>query len=754
MNDDQVLLNSGGNSSSRSRSAAVLDIKAREFCPSSSTKSSSTLTTVSSDSMTTAPAIAPAKKNTKKNTEKNDTAGHIKTTATAASPAFMKENRYAPTTTTTTEKQKRQQQKKKNGGGKREKFCQKLYLSANCKFLVIDRSEEVRKCAIDADAIVSVEDVVRIEIQNDGGSVGDGRRIRCPICLSDPIVQPVVNSCGHVLCIACSMEMISKYREMEKACKCPVCLVAPLIEADLRSCVLTSSSSFSRNNTVAVIKDELKVVGDRNDNKVKFELIERNRDTLVTRRCLDRRHRSTSENNDDIGVDCWPKAKKSNAFMCDRYAKYTTISIDDMKTMCEEEIRNLESEALKAAIELDRDQTLNCFLAIESIKKRYNRFRENSNNGDFLQMNSAIEKTRVAMENAERSRKIDQSWPQMSQQQRQTIKPLIISKSTWASNSSSFSEKNIPPMVIRAEEQEVRNNLVVVEETNCDSSDDDDEYIERGKTENITRSNDNNKKYYFYQSVSNEKAILHWICFKAILQQHENDYTKIPKKINVSLLEIEKMIVDDELRDRNPHLRHFSKTTEIFICEGLLNEIVDAEILKKSEQINKRAEQRKIDQSKKKLEEKKTEAKERKREKEILAKEINFAQEILHNMPRLGIDDGGDSGGANYVESSTQPSQNNFANVARFGFGARFHDLPDLNSADLSPSSALPSLGAARNFSSSSPTTTRTTGWAQPLTNTHIDVEAALKNNLESGSKKKKSKGIPLFSSSIGRKHI
>ena len=214
------------------------------------------------------------------------------------------------------------------------------------------------------------------------------------------------------------------------------------------------------------------------------------------------------------------------------------------------------------------------------------------------------------------------------------------------------------------------------------------------------------------------------------------------------------MIVDDELRDRNPHLRHFSKTTEIFICEGLLNEIVDAEILKKSEQINKRAEQRKIDQSKKKLEEKKTEAKERKREKEILAKEINFAQEILHNMPRLGIDDGGDSGGANYVESSTQPSQNNFANVARFGFGARFHDLPDLNSADLSPSSALPSLGAARNFSSSSPTTTRTTGWAQPLTNTHIDVEAALKNNLESGSKKKKSKGIPLFSSSIGRKHI
>ena len=119
---------------------------------------------------------------------------------------------------------------------------------------------------------------------------------------------------------------------------------------------------------------------------------------------------------------------------------------------------------------------------------------------------------------------------------------------------------------------------------------------------------------------------------KAILSAHDDNFSRIPRKIKVNLLEIEKIIVDDAIRSRNPQWRHYSKTTELLVCEGDLRNICDRETLNKCEQIIKRAERRKMDEARRKKEDKKERERERKLEKERLEKEMAFSRETFYTV--------------------------------------------------------------------------------------------------------------------------
>ena len=283
----------------------------------------------------------------------------------------------------------------------REKFSSNIFLSANCKFLCLNTSSALKECLQNADKTLPLEDIVRLELVNKG-EPGDKGRIRCPICLEDPPKFPVVNPCGHVVCSACSQELVARNREFEISSVCPVCLEMPFVDADLRSCVLrTPNSSTGRAGTAT--DDDCKV-GDR----LTFELFERDRDSLATRRCVDGKKSVSGSSS------LWPRAKADEDFACDRYSKYTTISIDEVKVLSEEEAEALEREASENAKHLDRDSTLYCFVAAESAKKRYNMFyekcggssssRNSGSNAPFALCN-AIEKTRAAMETAEKTLK-------------------------------------------------------------------------------------------------------------------------------------------------------------------------------------------------------------------------------------------------------------------------------------------------------------------------------------------------------------
>ena len=74
----------------------------------------------------------------------------------------------------------------------------------------------------------------------------------------------------------------------------------------------------------------------------------------------------------------------------------------------------------------------------------------------------------------------------------------------------------------------------------------------------------------------------------------------------------------------------------MLVCDGDLREICDRETLNMCEQIIKRAARRKMDEAKRKKEDKKEREKERKLEKERVEKEMVFARDILHRMPKLG----------------------------------------------------------------------------------------------------------------------
>ena len=631
----------------------------------------------------------------------------------------------------------------------RETFSSNIFLSANCKFLCLNTSSALKECLQNADKTLPLEDIVRLELVNKG-EPGDKGRIRCPICLEDPPKFPVVNPCGHVVCSACAQELVARNREFEIASVCPVCLEMPFVDADLRSCVLRTPNKSNGTAT----DDDCKV-GDR----LTFELFERDRDSLATRRCVTGK-KSVSGSSSSL----WPRAKADEDFACDRYSKYTTISIDEVKVLSEEEVEALEREASENAKHLDRDATLYCFVAAESAKKRYNMFyekcggssssRNSGSNAPFALCN-AIEKTRAAMETAEKTLKIESAWPSMMK--KATASPLA-GKMNWATKQSktTTSTKGSSEVVVDAS--------AFARGEFSDDHDDDAEVEEKEeKDASAASSIDASKKYYFYQSSISEKVVLHPVCMKAILSAHGDDFSRIPRKIKVNLLEIEKTIVDDAIRNRNPQWRHYSKTTELLVCEGDLREICDRETLNKCEQIIKRAARRKMDEAKRKKEDKKEREKERKLEKERVEKEMVFARDILHRMPKLGHENDVDEKEMDDIFSSSphhhqqQQQQQNFANVAKFGFGARFHDMPSL-APDASSTSAFPSLGEPATMSAS-----KSPNWAQPAHMEHIDFDSALSKSNEEmvttattngGKKKKNSKGTPLFSSSVGRRHV
>jgi hypothetical protein len=102
----------------------------------------------------------------------------------------------------------------------------------------------------------------------------------------------------------------------------------PFVDADLRSCVLRTP-----NKSHGTATDDDCKVGDR----LTFELFERDRDSLATRRCVTGK-KSVSGSSSSL----WPRAKADEDFACDRYSKYTTISIDEVKVLSEEEVEALE----------------------------------------------------------------------------------------------------------------------------------------------------------------------------------------------------------------------------------------------------------------------------------------------------------------------------------------------------------------------------------------------------------------------------
>lgn len=654
------------------------------------------------------------------------------------------------------QQQQNQRRKKTNNNDEisknnREKFSSKIFLSANCKFLCLNTSSALKECLQNADKTLPLEDIVRLELVNKG-EPGDKGRIRCPICLEDPPKFPVVNPCGHVVCSACAQEFVARNREFEISSVCPVCLEMPFVDADLRSCVLrTPNSSTGRAGTAT--DDDCKV-GDR----LTFELFERDRASLATRRCVDGKKSVSGSSS------LWPRAKADEDFACDRYSKYTTISIDEVKVLSEEEVEALEREASENAKHLDRDSTLYCFVAAESAKKRYNMFYEkcggssssrNSGSSAPFALCNAIEKTRAAMEKAEKTLKIESAWPAMM---KKAVASPLAGKMNWATKQS----KTTTPS---KGSSEVMSASAFAGGEFSDDDDDDAEVEEKEeKDASAASSIDASKKYYFYQSSISEKVVLHPVCMRAILSAHGDDFSRIPRKIKVNLLEIEKTIVDDAIRNRNPQWRHYSKTTELLVCEGDLREICDRETLNKCEHIIKRAARRKMDEAKRKKEDKKEREKERKLEKERVEKEMVFARDILHRMPKLGHENDVNEKEMDDIFSSSphhqqqQQQQQNFANVAKFGFGARFHDMPSL-APDASSTSAFPSLGEPATMSAS-----KSPNWAQPAHMEHIDFDSALSKSNEEmvttmatrngGKKKKNSKGTPLFSSSVGRRHV
>ena len=656
--------------------------------------------------------------------------------------------------TTNQQQQQNQRRKKTNKNNNeisknnnREKFSSNIFLSANCKFLVLDSSDALKECLQNADKTLPLEDIVRLELVNKG-EPGDKGRIRCPICLEDPPKFPVVNPCGHVVCSACAQELVARNREFEISSVCPVCLEMPFVDADLRSCVLETPNSNGRAGT----DDDCKV-GDR----LTFELFERDRDSLATRRCVMGK-KSVSSSSSSL----WPRAKADEDFACDRYSKYTTISIDEVKVLSEEEVEALEREASENAKHLDRDSTLYCFVAAESAKKRYNMFYEkcggsissrNSGSSAPFALCNAIEKTRAAMETAEKTLKIESAWPSMM---KNSAASPLAGKMNWATKQS----KTTTPS--KGSSEVVGASAFARSEVSDDDDDDAEVEEKEEKDASAASSIDASKKYYFYQSSISEKVVLHPVCMKAILSAHGDDFSRIPRKTKVILLEIEKTIVDDAVRNRNPQWRHYSKTTELLVCEGDLREICDRETLNKCEQIIKRAARRKTDEAKKKKEDKKEREKERKLEKERVEKEMVFARDILHRMPKLGHENDVNEKEMDDIFSSSphqqhQQQQQNFANVAKFGFGARFHDMPSL-APDASSTSAFPSLGEPATMSAS-----KSPNWAQPARMEHIDFDSALSKSNEEmvtttttngGKKKKNSKGTPLFSSSVGRRRV
>ena len=177
------------------------------------------------------------------------------------------------------------------------------------------------------------------------------------------------------------------------------------------------------------------------------------------------------------------------------------------------------------------------------------------------------------------------------------------------------------------------------------------------------------------------------------------------------------------------------KQTELYLCECDLSNIVDKKTLEKCIQIQRRKDQRKMKEAKEKKEEAKCNARESNIEKKKLEAEISFTR-MMHAMPKLGqTSDEDDAREEKILAEKFSTSPQNFANVAKFGFGVS-DDFPTLGESKTMTTTTLPARQQQKVW-----------GKISLLHNNGIDMDAAFKE-MNSDKKKKKTN---LFCSRIER---
>ena len=111
--------------------------------------------------------------------------------------------------------------------------------------------------------------------------------------------------------------------------------------------------------------------------------------------------------------------------------------------------------------------------------------------------------------------------------------------------------------------------------------------------------------FHFFQSEDGDVVFLHFLSYKPILAQAEQNVNLLPRKITATVLEVEELKVTNATRQKLPFISHLPTHCSIMLVEIDLTDLVSPVVMKPfMDEINKRAKLRKKKENKKAAERK------------------------------------------------------------------------------------------------------------------------------------------------------
>ncbi len=475
---------------------------------------------------------------------------------------------------------------------------QTQYLNANHQFLLFNGSS-VRACLADPDYLVEWDDV-------DVVIVGvDEKDIMCPICLS-PAICSRVTSCGHIYCFVCILRHFGPEKNFKASC--PMCYKTTTYP-DLRGIVIRVTHPV--------------VVGCTS----RFVLVRRERTSLIplTATLLD--VAGWDADLDEEPREGWRSSDLSRVAIANPSCTIERLSLEG-KTLCKQHQEfqsDGDMEALRYvewAIQLVEEQMKSVIKRSTSIDAKMSSFPpagfeggifntafEQSNTVDEVEASPLMpcQDDRVASQQDSIGAALG-TMPEGSSSSSLTRPPYLSSEGERTEEGRERSLDGSHDEQLKSEKgptsSHVVANLIVDGEAMTKNS-----FSGGGPTRPSSQSIASKQEHQqscpeppnlsffsFYQlSDGVTLAFLHPLCMRSMLEEYGNDPLALPTFIEARVLEVERVRLTKDVKNRYAFLRHLPQLCIIAFVELDLSENLSSKTLKKFRpEILKRARRRNV----------------------------------------------------------------------------------------------------------------------------------------------------------------
>ncbi|XP_047141975.1 E3 ubiquitin-protein ligase RNF10 isoform X3 [Hydra vulgaris] len=396
-------------------------------------------------------------------------------------------------------------------------FNKEVFLQSNCYFVVDNVPDKYLVNGVDPDVLVAWETIRLVYLPTH-------EIPSCPICLYPPTVAKITR-CGHVFCWSCILHYLQLTDKTWR--KCPICHEA-VHDADLKSVVNVIQKKFARHENITM------------------KLMKRQKSSLFTS--------TKSEKISDESFSLW------NGLFLKFGSKLMLANKDSVveKIMLPEKLE-LENQLIQAVADESGED---CFiqLALMKVKKAIEEIKIDNELIETLNMTHTVDDNDAFVPSQESSlafilsqAKVDDSY-----------------ELPFANNDSENKFENTNTIKENLDHQvSLQWNNGADEQLSCNAKPSNiliDEHVEHYVNKSSERFDD---FYYFYQAEDGQNIYIDALNARCLIEEY-GSLCNAPTTITGQILDFESFTMSLEHRKRFRYLSHLPLACEFCICELLL----------------------------------------------------------------------------------------------------------------------------------------------------------------------------------------